>query len=475
MNWLPVFSAAALACASLLAACASADQRAARAAEEAQIALQMGNMAAARDALQRAVQAKDDVAGYWLELGRAYVALQQFGDAYFAYARAVELDRTNAEALQTLAEIALASGRVNEAEDFVEQLEVLQPGNLGSVLNRGFIAVRRRDYNGAISRADTVLAAVPTNQNAIILKARALVGKGLEDEGTQLLERHLQTRASDKAVLQALLNLYRYMEDRQGLARTAERLLVHEPDNVELKMTLVRELYALGRRESARSAAMTLAKSPPSANVLADILSLWLTYESRSRSLADVRSLAGSSGPSARLLYAQFMLEAGAAREAAALLEEAAKPPVTSGNADRVAVFGRALHAGGAAGRGRELLDAVLEFDPTNILALRARADIALAEEDYDQALTHASRAVAEAPKSAQDRLRLARYYEQKGEPRLAEKVYWEAFQDVPGNGLIYKALREFLIRSGRRDSIAALERQFETQTRLAKAQALAA
>jgi tetratricopeptide (TPR) repeat protein len=475
MNWLPVPTAALLACATLLAGCASADQRAQRAAEEAQVALQLGNTGAAREALQRAVSAKDDVSEYWLALGRVYVELQQYGDAYFAYARAVELDRSNLEALQTLSEIAVSSGRVKEAEEYVEQLEVLQPGNLGTVLVRGFIALRRRAYDDAIGHADKVLAASPLDQNARILKARALVAKGSSNEGVAVLEEHLTTRGQDKSVLEALLTAYRFLEDRDGIVRTAERLLAVDPDNAGLRLELARQLYRMGQRDRARSTTLELAKAPGTSNVLADILSLWLSYDSRSRTIADAKSLGAASAPAARLLYAQFMLEAGAPKEALRLLEGKAKPPVTSANANALAVLGRTYHALGSTGRARDTLDSVLAYDAGNLPALRARAELFQAEGRYDEALADASRAVAEAPKSAQDRLRLARVYEQKRDPQLASKTYWEAFQDIPANPAIYKALRTFLSGSERAGSVAALDAQFQRQTRLAKASALTA
>jgi predicted Zn-dependent protease len=290
-----------------------------------------------------------------------------------------------------------------------------------------------------------------------------------------VLEDHLRSRGQDKAVLQALLSAYRYLEDRQGIVRTGERLLALDEDNTNLQLSVARQLYELGHGDRAREMTLALAKAPPNSNVLADVLSLWLSYDSRSRAIADAKSLGNASGPAARLLYAQFMLEAGAPKEALSLLNGIAAPPVTTSNANFLAVLGRTQNALGAKERARETLDAVLAFDPGNLLALRARTDIFLAEGRFDAALADASRAVAEAPKSPQERLRLARVYEQKRDPRLAEKTYWEAFQDIPANASIHKALRAFLSSSGRQESVAALDAQFEWQSRLARSSALTA
>jgi tetratricopeptide (TPR) repeat protein len=449
-----------------LTACASADKKAAEAAMQYEVAMAGGDAVGARDAMLRAVQAKDDVAEYWVSLARVQILLRQYADAYYAYVRAVELDRTNIEALQSLSEIALASGRVNEAERYSDEVQLLDPASLGAVTTKGFIALRRRNFDEAIRRADTILAKVPLDPNAKILKARALQGKGSYIEGVKLLEAHLATRADDEAVLQALLTIYRQQEDVGGVVRTGERLMRLRPNDRRLQFEHAQDLYKAGMAGEARPIAVALVKSPEGFGHLPDILSLWLSFEKRPISLADARSLSVNASPPARVAYARFFLEAGRPSEAENLLAPHARLPVTSATADAVAVLGHSKALGSQPAEGLRLLEAVLDFDSTNNLALRGRAEHHMAAKRYDRALADASRLVAENPSSAEDRLRLAECYVRLGNLKLAEKTYWAAFREIPGNSQLHASLRSFLRRSGQAGAIAAVDTQFEDQKR---------
>jgi tetratricopeptide (TPR) repeat protein len=140
--------------------------------------------------------------------------------------------------------------------------------------------------------------------------------------------------------------------------------------------------------------------------------------------------------------------------------------PVTSATADAVAVLGHSKALGTQPAEGLRLLEAVLDFDSTNNLALRGRAEHHMAAKRYDRALADASRLVAENPSSAEDRLRLAECYVRLGNLKLAEKTYWAAFQEIPGNSQLHASLRSFLRRSGQAEAIAAVDTQFEDQKR---------
>jgi tetratricopeptide (TPR) repeat protein len=458
-----------------LAGCAPAEERAANAAAQYELAMASGDFAAARNAMLAAVQAKDDVADYWIALGRAQVALQQYADAYYAYSRAVELDRTNVEALQTLSEIALASGRVNEAAQYADQVDLLQPGSLGALTTRGFIALRQRNFDEAIRKADAVLAKAPLDPNCTILKARALQGRGDDRAATSLLEAHLQTRGEDEPVLQALLLIHRQNEDVNGIVKVGARLLQLKPEDPKLQFEHMRDLYRAGATSSARPIALELARSPEGGRYLADILSLWLSHEKRGTSLSDVEELASSAPLSSKVLYARFYLEASEPRQAKALLNGSVDLPASSANANGLAVLGRALTLTGEEAAGLQMLNAVLEFDSANAFALRGRADLLMSKERYKDALADVSRLVAENPSSAQDRLRLAECYTGLGNLNLAEKTYWSAFQDLPGDRKLYASLRAYLLRSGQPGALPRLESQHEEQKRSLRSKMISA
>ena len=58
------------------------------------------------------MRAKEDVPDYWVELGKLQASMGSYSDAYYAFTRAYELDRSNPELLRAVTELALRSGDI---------------------------------------------------------------------------------------------------------------------------------------------------------------------------------------------------------------------------------------------------------------------------------------------------------------------------------------------------------------------------
>ena len=99
--------AACLSASCLAAGCSSADSRAAQALAAYQTAAAANDLPGAREALLQLVRAKDDVPDYWVELGKLQASAGSYGEAYYAFTRAYELDRSNPELLRAITELAL--------------------------------------------------------------------------------------------------------------------------------------------------------------------------------------------------------------------------------------------------------------------------------------------------------------------------------------------------------------------------------
>lgn len=450
----------------LLAGCTSPAEEIALARDEYQAAFDRGDLPAARDAMMRAVGANDGSAELWTGLGRVQLALRDYNGAFSAYSRAVELDRTNVEALQALADIALLGGRMREAERHLEQLELLRPGDPGPLTTKGYLHLRRNKPAEALKAADAVLALRPMDMNATILKARALEAQAAPGRGAELLEQQVTAQGPSEPVLNTLLALYTKAGDSGGTLRTKARLLNLAPSDPDRMYDYARELYRAGDRDAARPLSVRLAGSNPGRERTAEILSLWLAHDSKDEALRNARDLAAKADPAEQVEYANFFVNAGRPDEAEALLRSRAVPPVTTANVDAVAVLARARASARDADGALRLADAVLQFDPSNDAALRVRADFSLVHGRYDAALADARRLTAENPTSAEDRIRLAKIYAAKGNGSLAESTYWRAFRDIPGNALIYDSLKAHLVRSKRQSEVAVLEQRYDEQKR---------
>ena len=458
--WITILAASAA-----LLACSSATDTAARANEEAQAALSANDLVGARDALLRATQVRDDVADYWKALGETQAALRQLPDAYYAYSRAVELDRTDVRTLQALSEVALLTGHADEAIRYADQLELLVPDTLSAPTVRGYVALKQGRYDEALRQAATVLSRNPDDPNGIILKARALDGTGESARAAAMLEDLLKTQRTNQGALASLLYIYQGQEDRVGVMRTRARMAALEPGNPEAALAYARSLYEAGHGEEARALTRQLAGTDLPPPLLAELLKLWLRHAPPNIGIGDAEMLARElTAPDQRLELARFFVAAGAPANARSLLEPAARQPVTSRNANGVAVYAQALDQEGRSEEAKTLFDAVLAFDPTNVLALRGRGDLYLDEGQLERALADIRRLTAEAPSSPEDRLRLADIYLKKGQVQLAEKTYWDAFNDIKADPLLYTRLKAFLAKQGSSDALATLDRRYRQQ-----------
>src|SRR6476661_3211943 len=130
-----------------IAGCSSSDSKARAALGDYQSATAANNLPAARKALLELVRAKDDVSEYWAELGKVQAAMGSYGDAYYAFTRAYELDRSNPALVRALTELALRSGDLTQAQAKAEELEIVSPGDPWVKLVKGYVAYSELHYD----------------------------------------------------------------------------------------------------------------------------------------------------------------------------------------------------------------------------------------------------------------------------------------------------------------------------------------
>ena len=462
----------ALAMLVLLAGCRSPEDRAAKFAAMYEAAIAGNDPYMARLAMQKAVSYQDSNPDYWQSLGSVQLTLGDYSGAFNAYMRANELDRSNPTVLQALADLAVVGGHTDEAQRYAKQVLLLRPDDLAPQTTLGFVALRNRNYDEALHRADKVLAGRPDDSNATILKARALAGPGEADAALALLRGYVAGHPSDTAALDALGDISGRFGNLAGQKDAQQRELALRPKDLRLRVNYARTLYRLGERDAAHDLTFPMASSGKHDGLLIDILGLWLRYGPRDRALAEVRQLAPQASTADKMRYAYFLMLAGVPAEAEALLAPLVSLPVTAANAAPLALLAQTQAMQGRDDDALKLLNAVLGFDEGNIVALRARADLYLRIGRGRPAVFDAQRLVASKPRSADDRVRLARAYQLAGQPQLAENTYRAAIQDIGGaDPVLFGGLRRFLVKAGRKSELSEVEQQFVEQKRLAQAQ----
>ena len=455
--------AACLSAACLSASCNTSDARAQQALEDYQAAAARNDRPNARRALLELVRAKDDVSEYWLELGKIQASMGNYGDAYSAFSRAYELDRGNAELLSLVTQFALRSGDVALAQSRAKDLEVLAPNDQWVKLAAGWTAISQSRFDQAIAASDALLAATPFDPSATVLKARALLGLGRDQEAVELLEKQVQAQPSDSGSLELLMRAYERRSDWKNTAAAALQLQQLMPADRNISLLLIKSAFLSGNEKLGHVASRRLLQPDAEVGLISQVLDIWASHWRSADRLLEASKLANSAeGLERKLTYAAFLSRNGSPAEAVRLSAKAATLPVTAGSAEANAVLGDAWSRTGNLVAGKRRLDAVIAFDPGNAIALRSRAELALRTGNADAAVHDAQKLITVLPQSAGDRLLLARSFAAAGKERWADRTLWSAFQEIPGDEKILAALVQS--RKGSSEAIKELREEFARQ-----------
>lgn len=459
----PILRAAAWLSASFLAvSCNSSDSRAQAALAAYQTAEAANDMFAARQALLQLVRAKDDVADYWADLGKVQAAIGSYGDAYYAFTRAYELDRSNPDLIRALAELALRSGDIGAAQSHAEELEVLAPDDPWVKMVKGWSAYSDSHFDDALNISDQILAGSPGNPIAVQLKARALISLKREADAADLLSKQVQTTPTDYGSYALLSRIYEHQNDWAKVTECAQKMNALNPADQPARILLIKAALRSGNANVAQTAALALLRPDAPPQLVSSILDLWANYWPSPQRVTDARRLAAAAPPHLQAVYAEFLSRVGSQADALRLTQPYANLPVTAENANANAVFADALWRTGNIAGGKARLDSVLAFDPGNATALRGRAELELRTGNAKAAIDDAQKLITVLPNSARDRLLLARAFMAAGQKDWADRTLWTAFQDIPADESIYDALRES--RSGDAEAMNEIQEEFERQ-----------
>jgi predicted Zn-dependent protease len=459
----PILRAVAwLSTALLCVSCSSSDSRAQAALGAYQTAAAANDLLGARKALLQLVRAKDDVADYWAELGKVQASMGSYGDAYYAFTRAYELDRSNPGLVRALTELALRSGDIGMAQAHAEELEVLAPGDPWVKLVKGYAAFSEARFDQALAIADSMLAATPFDPSATVLKARALFGLKREDEAVDLLTKQIQSQPSDVGSLMLLARIYEHREDWTKVAQAAARVAALAPQDQQNMLLLVTASLRSGNVTQARRASFKLLQPKADPAIVSAVLDRWADYWPSPQRIDDARRLGAAAAGEQRLVYAAFLSRVGSPADAVRLVDGMATLPVSAENAEANAVLGNALWRAGNISAAKARLDAVIAFDPGNATALRTRSELEIRTGQVHAAIEDAQKLVTVLPTSARDRLLLAKAYSAAGDQAWTQRTLWAAFQEIPANDDIFAALRS--TRNGNVEAMNELQAEFARQ-----------
>lgn len=463
----PFFAAccsAATALCLLIAGCSSPEAQARESFNNYQAALASGDLFSARVALLQAVGAKDDIPAYWEDLGKLQVQMGSFGDAYYAFTRAHELDRTNATVLANMTQLSLLAGNIDQAEEHAKKLQLIDADAPAVKLAFGYAALKRQDLDEADKQVDALLQTLPFEPGAKLLKARILVARGDHDEAAALLEKQIAVRPDDTGSLKALMSLHERYENWPGVASAASRVARLDPKDTKSALAAVDAFLRSKNYPAALQAAQRFLKPDVPGEQVDSVLWLWAERWPGPQALEAARRFSKDAGQQQLLAYAGYFNEIGSPQDALGIVGGGVRLPVSLANSSTNAIAADALAQTGRTAEAKQLLDAILKTEPDHVYALRARINLEIRTGQALAAVSDAQRLVSVLPKSARDRLSLARAYSAAGDHRQLDRTLWNAFHTIPANRDLYEALRAHVAKFDGADAVSNVDAEYRQQ-----------
>lgn len=453
-----IFGPALLATALLSPACSSSDQQAATAAAIAGDALQQGQLVIARTQINKALAVRDDVADYWMLSAHIALAEQNYGAAFDAYESVILFDRTNAEALTRLCQIALSADQPGRAERYADQLAVLDPADKSAITVKAAIALKRGDKQTAARLLDQVLTLDPADALALGVKSKLLVANDDYAGAVRAGEAALNAPGDVSGRLTFLKGIYLKTRDAAGYSRTVARMARSYPDMVAAQMDYATNLYDTGDTASGLAVARRiLALRPDDITLAHGILDLWVAHGTQAMPLAAIVADASNGSLQTKATYAQYANAIGHPELALQVLGQAAeRDPATAVNADAKAARAQAHVMLGAADQAKAEIAAVLAADGDHPGALVARGMLRARTRDQQGAIEDLRHALAGNPDNATARLMLADLQMAQGQAVLALATLQDGLGDPGTDARITARLVKLLRDQGRNDEAAA-------------------
>lgn len=384
-----------------------------------------------------------------MQRGDQYVAEKRDDFAVIEYASAAKLDPKFGDAHFKLAQAHERMNNVNSALlEYVRAADAM-PDNRDAQLKATEFLLAAGRFEDGKTRIGKVLARNSKDVDALLLQANAMAG--LRDPSGAIAQIEEALRV-DPDSSQAFLNLgvVRVQTGQGKEAETAFRRAIDlEPSLVKPRLALANFLWSTGRGVEAEAMIKEALTTEPQ-NLLANrmLALLYLSSKRVNEAEAPLKVVAEvSKAPAARFQLADYYIGAGRPQEATAILSALSSDQATYAEAEaRLATLD---YVGGHVAEAHKRLDSVLARMPKHATVLALKAEWLTREEKLDEALEHATAAVAAEPQLAAAHFALAVVHDRRREASDAIKSYTEVLRLSPRATAAEVALSRLQLTSG--------------------------
>lgn len=441
---------------SLSMSCTDKYESAAEYATQSEALFASGNLVEARLNIQKAIAQRDDVAAFYILLGRIELQAEQPVSAFNAYSLALDLEADNLEVLQNIADIGLQTGRVQEAKEAASRILLLAPASTGAMLVKGFIAIDEGRFDDAQKAVDDIMAINPSDEGGVILGARIDALQGRTEAALAKIDNSIATIGQTNALNVTRLEILRVLGNPKGMASVFPAILKTMKDDADFRLDYINLLYKMGNIAAARSESkVLLSKEANSRPPLEKLTALWSQYDKAPLTETELKDIAGMSTVVTQIILARHFYTEGNFDTAARLVAG----PVGNKVAEGIALQARILLAQGQSKAASDLAGKVIQADARNEDALLVRSAIHFAGKNYDRAIEDANVVVSDAPLNPMGYVALADAHFAKGAPVRARQVFEKGMSSMPQSLFLASHYKQFLVKIGDTQRIVSLAR----------------
>ena len=368
--------------------------------------------------------------------GLTQAQIGNHGAALDLYGEALHLAPNTAAMLAAAAESHAALGDQTSAIYNARKAREAEPENIYYHFQLAQLHLGAEQASQAAEIYNDLRARYPNNAEVLYELARVHSINGDYAEAVSVYQRLLEEIGDDRDIQTEILHLYTRMGDIDGMERTLENMLTAHPHDVELRKMLSDIYLRQGNPEAATDQLeRAVADRPGDAQALVNL--------------------------------AELYRELGMADSADAVLEQATNLETTEPSqllAQAAPFYARAASDADARRTAAELLERVLEIEPSNSDALLMLGDILVMNESYKEGAELLYRSLQSNPRDPQIWIQAASAYLQARELERAAAVADEGLLLFPGSLPLLRVSGYALLDAYRNREAA---QRFETAVRI--------
>lgn len=359
----------------------------------------------------------------YVGLSKAYLQINDAGNALLASVRAADLRPEDVDVQIQASNLLLLAGRFADARDRAQKILQREPDNVRALVSLGNALAGLKDLDGGIKQIEAAIRLDPSKTGSYtnLGVLQAAIGRPSDAEATYRTA--IAASPSDPAPRLALTQLYWFTNRPLEAERALQDALATAPRDVLTNRFAAAFYQATARADRAE------------------------------RHLRAAVDLEGTT--SARLTLADFYLANSRPSDAAAVLRQLTDDKTVG----HVATIRLAIvdYAEGRTEAAAAAIDGVLAKDRRDVQALLIKSSMLFDQKKYEEALARVNEAVAAEPDSGPARFALGRVLMARHQDEEAKQAFNEAMRLNPRSAGTQIELAKLQLASGAADAAVSL------------------